>query len=284
MRCRLDGNFDDDSRDMRSLLSRMIEVHRPNVPRTSWTLDCRGCHYLGPWAAALLAAAFLNDRLCGLRPRIQLPTAPPALRAFCVFSGMSKCFRRDGPPPDAEHPDSETAPIDEFSSASWNRSDGIIRLLRRHTQLNMEREDQIRTCIQEVTQNVVDHAKSPIGGVMVARYLSIGNEVRVAIVDRGVGIAQSLRVQYPDTSNAITALRRVVEGGFSSRSRPNNLGLGVSNLFKLVAIARGRMALVTGEAIADLRDAADAPTIEQSGSDFPGTAVFFTLPVGFEGI
>ncbi|MCC6359261.1 MAG: hypothetical protein IT450_10995 [Phycisphaerales bacterium] len=193
---------------------------------------------------------------------------------------MSHLFRAGEPPPQADHPDCETAPLLIFSNASWNISDGIVRLLRRHTQLDLEQEDQVRTCIQEVTQNVIDHAESSIGGVMVARYLHSKHEVRVAVVDRGIGIASSLRKRYSEMTDSSRSLERVIEGGFTSLSRPNNLGLGVSNLFKLVETATGRMALFSGDAFADFRPGLAKPIISKTGCDFPGTAAFFTLPVG----
>lgn len=114
---------------------------------------------------------------------------------------------------------------------------------------------------------------------MAARYIESSREVRVGIVDRGLGIAVKLREQYPDTATSELALRRVIQGGFSSRSRPNNMGLGVSNLFGLVKASGGRMALFTGDAFAEVHGDMPQPVIRPAGCIFPGTAVFFSLPV-----
>jgi hypothetical protein len=146
-------------------------------------------------------------------------------------------------------------------------------------ELDADREDQVRTCVQEVIQNIVDHSSSPIGGVLAARYIESSAEVRVAIVDRGVGIDRKLRERYPDTTSSSIALERVIKGGYSSQSRPNNMGIGVSNLFALTQTAGGRMALFSGDAFAEVHGGMVGPRIYPTGCWFPGTAVFFSLRV-----
>lgn len=136
----------------------------------------------------------------------------------------------------------------------------------------------MRTCVQEVTQNVVDHAASSIGGVMSARYFAASNEVRVGIVDRGMGIGTSLRGKHPDTKDSFVALTRVIEGGYSSKSRPNNMGLGVSNLFQLTNTIGGRICVISGDARAEVHPGGK-PSVETLPFLFPGTGVFFSLPL-----
>lgn len=273
---KLDGNLDDDDRAIHAMMGLLSEIHATETDRR-WKLHCGECQYIGPWATAVLAAAYLEGVRRQQRPRLVLPESPPALAAYCAFSGMRHLVRKE-PLPSPEHPESETIRVEQFSQASWDRSNRIITLLRRHTELDAEREEQIRSCVQEVTQNIVDHAQSAIGGVMSARYMSASREVRVGIVDRGIGIAQSLAREYPDTHNSMKALQRVTQGGFTSRSRPNNMGIGVSNLFLMVKSAGGRMALFTGDAFAALHGTTGQTAIQSLGCDFPGTGVFFTLP------
>lgn len=266
------------------MLDRLNALHATRLEPTTkqigcrWKLDLRDCPYLGPWAAALICAAYLDAQRLGQRPRVLLPTSPPALAAFCTFSGMAKMFT-GGPSPDADHPQCETIPVEQFADASWDRSNRIIKLLQRHTNLTTDTEDQIRTCVQEVSQNIVDHADSAIGGVMTARYLSHASEVRVGIIDHGIGILARLRQTFKDTTTTGLALHRVIGGGYSSRSRPNNMGLGVSNLFQLVRTAGGRMALYTERGVAETLPGMASPQIRDLNCDFPGTGVFFTLPV-----
>ncbi len=276
MNVRLQDNYDDDARDVDRLLHDLAEIHVTKTDRR-WEVRCGDCRYLGPWAASVLYSAFLIGLQRNQRPRVKLPKAPPPLVAYCSFSGMSHVFERQ-PLPNPDHPDCETIPLVRFNEASWNLPDGIIHLLARHTELHQESEDRIRTCVQEVTQNVVDHSRSPIGGVMSARYFENFNEVRVGIVDRGIGIGAALGARHPEVKDSMIALKRVIEGGYSSRSRPNNMGLGVSNLFALVRLVRGDMAIFSGDARAEVHGGR-APNVETLPYFFPGTGVFFTLPI-----
>lgn len=274
------GNVDDDARDIRDLMRVLKPIHEEREPRT-WRLDCRGCRYLGPWAAAVLLAAHLKGVELGQTGKIRLPADPAALVSFCRFSGLDLRFG-SGQSPSPDHPQCETLPLDVFQAtsdaANWDRPRRIIRLLKRHTAVDPEREDQILTCVHEVIQNVVDHSRSTIGGVLCARYISSKQEVRVAIVDRGLGIAGTLIGRRPDITDAQTALRKVIEGGVSSRSRPNNMGLGISNLFLLVSSSGGRMLVCTGNAWAEVRPGT-SPMVGALQGCIPGTGVFFTLPV-----
>lgn len=279
MHVKLEGAIDDDARDMSVLLRRLNEIHREASDR-KWQIRCGGCTYLGPWAATVLLAAFLRGVELRQQPRIKLPRAPDApaaLLAYCEFSGMSHRFE-SGRTPNPDHPDCETVPLTDFRRANWNLSDGVIRLLRRHMELSDESEDQVRTCIGEVAQNVEDHARSSIGGILSARYFERFGEVRVAIVDRGIGIGASVRSTRAQTTGSLEALRLVIEGGFSSKSRPNNMGLGVSNLFRLIASSRGKIAVYSGDAMAEAHQGG-TPRAQTVDFDFPGTAVFFTLPL-----
>jgi hypothetical protein len=123
----LSGNIDDDVRDVVALLGRLNEIHSTDSDR-KWQIRCGDCHYLGPWSAAILYAAYLKGMELNQNPKIKLPTKPDALRAYCVFAGMSQAFS-NGPAPDPDHPKCETIPLLRFTAASWNLADGIIRLL-----------------------------------------------------------------------------------------------------------------------------------------------------------
>ncbi|HTW93997.1 MAG TPA: hypothetical protein VMD30_04325, partial [Tepidisphaeraceae bacterium] len=104
-------------------------------------------------------------------------------------------------------------------------------------------------------------------------------EVRVAIADRGIGIAASLRHRYPEIRTAKQALEKVIGGGVSARSRPSNMGCGISNLCNVIVnVLRGELFIISGEGMAD-----GAPGHAIRSRDFtagfPGTGVFFTIPV-----
>jgi hypothetical protein len=134
----------------------------------------------------------------------------------------------------------------------------------------------------EILQNAEDHSGSAIGAVFCGRYLRNKGKVRVGIVDVGDGIHTTLRREHTDTLNAAMALRRVVAGGYSAKSRKNNMGVGISNLWAIVTQQlRGHIFIVTEDGFA-YNDCARLKS-ENVGFHFPGTGVFFTLPAVDEG-
>ena len=52
-----------------------------------------------------------------------------------------------------------------------------------------------------------------------------------------------------------------------------------ANLFALVKSAGGRMSIFTGDSYAEVHGSMESPVVYDTGCSFPGTAVFFTLPV-----
>lgn len=74
------------------------------------------------------------------------------------------------------------------------------------------------------------------------------------------------------------ALERVIRGGYSTRSRPNNAGLGLSHLWNSVGGLGGAILILSENGCAEYRHGY-ADNIQALNPPFPGTAVFFTLPV-----
>lgn len=173
---------------------------------------------------------------------------------------------------------SETVPLRQFYQAVGDQAAPITRLVRRHMEINADTEIYLGVALSEAAQNIEDHARSSIGGVWCARYLSGSKQVRVAVVDHGIGIAGSLAALSPGIDD-VEALRRVVRGGFSSKSLARNMGLGVSNLCANVKHLRGDLAIVSGAAAAVMTAYADPIRFEPLPCRFPGTAIFFRLNV-----
>jgi hypothetical protein len=278
--CSLDFNLDDTQRSVVASLNRARDVLAAG-DRAQWTLDCRSSQYLGPDAVALIASCVLEGRRRSQELRVLLPDHPKALRGFLHFSGLRNLLE-GGAPPDPDHPENETVPLAVFERAAWNLCNPIVRLIHRHIELSDEAEDYLRLGMVEVIQNIEDHAESPIGGAPSARFFRNHGEARIAIVDRGLGIAQKIRRSHPEIRSDVEALLQVLAGGLSSKSRPRNKGLGVSNLAASVKACGGRLLLLAGNALAevDARNAQPRATALRNG--FRRTAAF-TLRVGPRG-
>lgn len=242
-RVSIDFRADDTPDGVRRLLTSVDPVY--SRPKESWVVDLARCEYLGPDAACILFALKVWCTQQGGDVSFLAPETEK-VRAFWIFSGLEHFLSNaERPAPD---PQSETIPLTHFYTASWDRPHPLVRLIKRHISLSSDSEDYLRICVNEVIQNIEDHADSAIGGVFCARYVDTRKEVRVAVVDHGVGILRSLSRQYPDLIDDADAARRVIEGKHSSLSRPNNMGLGLSNLAAIIRLLQGNLLLISGRA------------------------------------
>lgn len=199
------------------------------------------------------------------------------MRAFCVFSGLDHYLNK-GERPRQDHPDSETLPLAQFYEQIPSQIHAIVRMVRRHYRLSEDNEVYLGTCVSEVAQNIVDHADSRIGGVLCARYMSGSSQLRVAVVDHGVGIPNSLQRVRPGAKD-VDLMREVFKGNLTSNPTGRNMGLGLSNLAGIVQNLRGDI-VVLSRAISARRGVQSQEMIgEHLDFDFPGTAVFFRLNV-----
>jgi hypothetical protein len=259
---------------MTAFLRRLAPIFSSAV--TDWSLDLSRCTYLGPDAAAVLVACFIDAQHQGIKATVQLPRGNPRLDAFVQYSGLDHYLT--GAPRAAADPDI-VIPVQVQTTSNFSDPDPIINLVARHATVRTETEEFLRICINEVIQNVEDHARSDVGCVTCARFLQNLGQVRVAIVDLGRGIGTSLKERYPEMTDTADALRRVIEGGYSAKSRPNNMGVGISNLAGIVVRElRGELFIVSEDAFADGKEG-QLPVARALGACFPGTAVFFTVPL-----
>jgi two-component sensor histidine kinase len=245
-------------------------------------VDLSKCRYLGPDAATVVAALVRLRRSRGEPIEVILPTEPPELDAFCAYSGLKEVI---GGTPDLRSGrivESIVVPLRELHDARHDDVEPIVRLIREHVEVSEELQLSLGIAFSEVIQNVEDHARSPVGAVTAARYMTGRHEVRVAVVDMGEGIGTTLRRARPDIGDTRLALYRVLQGGYSSRSRKNNLGQGVNNLRISVTGRGGELFIVTEDAGVVVR-AGREPKLFNMKRRFPGSGVFFTLPTRLSG-
>lgn len=274
--CRIDFELSDDRSATAQFLRRTIPFLTDNRLKDPH-IDLSSVQYLGPFAASIILADHLHGLGAGKGHKIVLPTHVK-VGGFLQFSGLQH-YLNDAPLPDANHPDNVTVPLRIVQKATWNAADPVIDLVHRHAVISEDDEIYLRNTINEVIQNVEDHAQSPIGAVYCARYLLKPAKIRVGIVDRGLGIGTTLAARHPEISNADAALRKVVQGGVSAKSRPNNLGLGISNLWAHVTKPLGGEIFIITEDVVGYSDRSGKLRTESLGARFAGTGVFFTVPV-----
>lgn len=159
VRSEIDFSVNDSPQSVVAFLRRIRAIFDPDVP--AWHVDLTKCNYLGPDAASILVASVFEARRLGVRCEVTLPTGNPALEAFCEYSGL-RHHLTGKPLPDLDHPANVTIPIRIDHESNFSDPDPIIRLVRVFVPLLDENEDYLRICVNEVIQNVEDHAESSI--------------------------------------------------------------------------------------------------------------------------
>lgn len=274
--CSIDFNVDDRLKSIQTLVDRLKDwVDLP--PSHPVILDLSKCRYLGPYAVTILGALVLDFRRCGISAQLIPPEGPPELISFYRFSGLQKLGEGGGVEErHTEVTEYPVSPLRQLRTARLNDPDPIINMLHRYCKLESEVEEYLRICINEIIQNIEDHAVSSIGGLISARYLSGERSVRVAIVDRGIGICTTLSRRISDTT-AENVIPRVLEGHYSAQSRANNMGLGLSNLAAIIKQLEGDLLILSERSIAERRKGSSSHPL--MSCRFGGTGVFFSLPV-----
>ena len=105
--------------------------------------------------------------------------------------------------------------------------------------LEPNQAEPIRYIISELTRNVFEHAYSKIGAILCAQYYKKSNTIRIGIVDRGVGIRETISESYR-VSNDIDAIKLALTPGITGKTQriggtDYNAGAG---LFFIKSIAK----------------------------------------------
>lgn len=100
--------------------------------------------------------------------------------------------------------------------------------LSRQLGVTPKRLATVQVCIEEALNNIRDHADRETGCIF-AQYIPANHEVLISISDFGVGIPYNVQQKLPHFTES-EALKKAVERGFSTQSRPHNRGFGLDNL------------------------------------------------------
>lgn len=248
-------------------------------PHETLLLDLTNLRYLGPNGAAMQCGSVLEARFRDVQVTCRWPDGPPALLAFIEESGL-KGHLEGLPVALPDDLETVTVPIRQLRESRHQDSHPILDLVARFQQVPEGLQDVLQIAFNETVQNIFDHAASAVGGFSCARYMRRDSEVRVALIDWGVGILDTLRRRYADTISDEHALQRVLFGGFSALSRRNNTGRGIDNLRTVVTEAMsGRLFILSGSGLAEIIGDRP-PRYSPVNPPFRGTAVCFTLPIG----
>lgn len=156
--------------------------------------------------------------------------------------------------------------------------------------LKPQQVQPLRYVISELTRNVFEHARSTIGAILCAQYFKKSNRISIGIVDRGVGIKDTIAVSYPAQTDS-DAIRLALTPGITGTTRriggtDYNAGAGLFFIKSIAKVNRDFFAIYSGGALFKLLKTNAGKNVRlygdpyrdkhSKGEDFPywqGTAV-----------
>lgn len=99
--------------------------------------------------------------------------------------------------------------------------------------------------LNEVTDNVLNHAESPIGGIMQVNTYPKKGIIEFLVCDAGIGIPKSLRSGRPDIKDDPSALRAAIDEGVT-RNKQTNQGNGLFGTYKCCFVSGGEFDILSG--------------------------------------
>jgi hypothetical protein len=161
--------------------------------------------------------------------------------------------------------------------AAIDRSLDVI--LRNSEGLDRNRLKALEWSLNEITDNVLNHADSPVGGIVQVVTLVPKRLVEFYVCDGGIGIPNSLRQGRPQLSDDVSAVRAAIEEGVT-RNESTNQGNGLYGTFKCCEVSGGEFDVLTG--MVALHHRPGVLQVSRTSIPFKGTLVRASINYGFE--
>ena len=166
---------------------------------------------------------------------------------------------------------------EHFASAAGGRrvAQGLARAIQQKVETDAVTANSLDVCLIELTENVYFHAKTSSGGFAAAQTFKNSQEIEIAIVDLGVGIAASLSAnpehaeEAADDISAINAAIRPLVTATPER----NSGYGLALTRLLLELNDGRLIVWSGEGKVQFGESSFAKRVDH----LPGTVVALRL-------
>lgn len=132
----------------------------------------------------------------------------------------------------------------------------------------------IKSCIDELFQNIIDHSKA--NGIAFAsfEYKEKEHLIDIAVCDFGVGIPCTLRCLYKDDDTIL--LKKSMERGVSAETKNHNRGWGMDNIVSTLS-ENDPFYIVSNQASLYKQGYESDAITEKLKYNFSGTLIYFTI-------
>jgi anti-sigma regulatory factor (Ser/Thr protein kinase) len=139
-------------------------------------------------------------------------------------------------------------------------------------------------CVNEVTDNVLNHAQAPAGGLVQVSTFREQHKIQFVVADAGRGVPTAMRERYPRVGSDRNAVTEAVKAGVTSIPDAGQ-GNGLWGTHEVARCSRGSFKLTSGKgqfaAFIDPRTSRYRQ-VTRAVEDFPGTVVMLELSTDVE--
>lgn len=125
--------------------------------------------------------------------------------------------------------------------------------------------------VNEITDNVLNHASSAQGGIVQLTTKSRSNIVEFVVCDTGVGIPKTLRDAHAHLTSDVIALQQAIQEGVT-RNRTTNMGNGLFGSFQLAKLSEGYFSIYSRYAFLSYTER-HGLHVKQLSIPYAGTAI-----------
>lgn len=185
-------------------------------------------------------------RLQGSRVSLALPTDEQVSRLF-VNSNWAHFLDPERFAPSKVSAEKHLS-TQRFATGAQQKAavDGLLEVILRSALIPRQHLKALEWSLNEVTDNVLNHAEASLGGYVQA--IAYKDRVSFTVADGGIGILNSLRGGYPDLVNDEAALEMAVQFGVT-RGPEYGAGNGLAGTLALAVASSGSFEIRSGRGI-----------------------------------
>lgn len=135
--------------------------------------------------------------------------------------------------------------------------------------------------LNEITDNVLNHAESPIGGILQIQSSPAKNRVSFYVADAGLGIPSTLRKSITSITSDTDALDRAIREGVT-KNPSTNQGNGLFGTFKCCEASNGSFSIISNHAVLQYDEKGLAVRFDRV--PFRGSFISATIDYSTEGL
>jgi anti-sigma regulatory factor (Ser/Thr protein kinase) len=158
----------------------------------------------------------------------------------------------------------------------------VIDVVLRNMDLDRDAIAALEWSTNEITDNVLNHARSTHGGLVQVSTFRDEHKIKVVVADAGRGIPSAMRDAFPDLRDDAGAISEAVKSGVTSIP-DSGQGNGLAGSLRIATYAEGSFKITSGRASLNVfRERPDSryrtkKSRAPRGFHFPGTAVMIEL-------